>query len=623
MSASAHIRVLPIQVANKIAAGEVVDRPAAVVKELVENAFDAGATQIDVVVTAGGRKLIAVRDDGRGMNRDDALLAIERHATSKIRDVDDIEHIATLGFRGEAMAAIASVSRLRLATCARGETVGSELSVAGGTLQDVRDAGYPAGTTVEVRDLFFNVPARRKFLRAYQTELFHVRDTFIVQALAHPDVGMSLTVDGRETYRLPGNGELRDRLRELFGPDLLRNLQPVNFGTREIAVTGFVSAPSVTRNDRNEQYVFVNRRPVAAAQLSYAIREGYAGALAKGRHPSVFLFVEMDAGLVDVNVHPTKKEVRFRRPSEVRDTIILAVRRALGAERETGAADRAEDVAAEGLPPWLTQPVGVVGPSPPVDAPLRIEDLPPTRAFRYPRLPATADAPAAPLAAAGGLDDTTAGAPDGNGPHPGAPPPDAANSAPTTPWQWCRVVGQLRQAYVVLETEEGMVLMDPRAAHERILFERLMAAIARGAVETQSLLIPETIALSHRDAGRLRRHLGDLKAMGVGVADFGADSFVLDELPTCLANTPGGELLAELVRAIEEGGTRGGRPWLTDLLAQAACQAAVRHRQVLSQAEIERLVVDLAQCDMPYTSPRGRPTLILTSITELNRKFGR
>ncbi len=623
MSATAHVRILPIQVANKIAAGEVVDRPASVVKELVENAFDATATQIDVTITAGGRKLIGVRDDGRGMNRDDALLSIERHATSKISDVDDIEHIATLGFRGEALAAIASVSRFRLETCARGDMVGSEITVTGGTLQDVREVGCPAGTTLEVRDLFFNVPARRKFLRSYQTELFHVRDTFIVQALAHADVGMSLTVDGRETYRLPGNGELIDRLRELFGPDLLRNLQPVNHGTQEIAVTGFISRPSVTRADRNEQYVFVNRRPVAAAQLSYAIREGYEGTLPKGRHPSVFLFVEMDPGLVDVNVHPTKKEVRFRRPSDVRDTIILAVRRALSGERE--AVGVPEDTTpGEGLPPWMTQPVGVIEQARPVAAPLRIEDLPPTRAFRYPRMPVMdGAAPArAPVTAA-----TADHLPDGEAAAPGAGVGAArdavADDTPATPWQWCRVVGQIRSAYVVLETEDGMVLMDPRAAHERVLFERLMAGITHDAVETQSLLIPETVELSPRDAGRLRRHAPTLKAMGIGVADFGGNSFVLDELPACLAATPGAELLADLSRALEEGGSRGGKQWVTDLLAQAACQAAVRHRQILSQEEIERLVVDLARCEMPYTSPRGRPTLILTSITELNRKFGR
>ncbi len=619
---AARIRVLPVQVANKIAAGEVVDRPASVVKELVENAFDAGGTRIDVSITSGGRKLIAVRDDGHGMNRDDALLSVERHATSKIRDVDDIEHIATLGFRGEALAAIASVSRFRLETCARGDMVGTEIHIAGGVLQEVRDLGCPSGTVIEVRDLFFNVPARRKFLRSYQTELFHVRDTFIVQALAHPDVGMSLTVDGRETYRLPGHGELTDRLRELFGPDLPRHLRPVNHATTEVAVTGFVSAPSVTRADHNEQYVFVNTRPVAAAQLGYAIREGFEGALAKGRHPSIFLFLEMDAGLVDVNVHPTKKEVRFRHPSEVRDAVIAAIRRALATGQAGAAGATVDATREEGLPPWMTQAPGRVEQSVPGEVPLRIEDLPPTRAFKYPRMP-TAEATPPTVHAPGESPDPTtpqgvapAGAADGGTE---ARPADAAG----TPWQWCRVVGQIRNRYVVLETEDGMVMMDPRAAHERVLFERLTAAVARGAVETQTLLIPETIGLTQRDAGRLRRHLETLKTMGIGVSDFGGDSFVLDELPACLADTPGAELLSDLSRALEESGGRGTRQWIADLLAQAACQAAVRHRQVLSQEEIERLVIDLATCEMPYTSPRGRPTVILTSITELNRKFGR
>ena len=305
MALDGHIRLLPVQVANKIAAGEVVERPASAVKELVENALDAGAAHIEVMVTAGGRKLIEVRDDGMGMNRDDALLSIERQATSKLRDVDDIERIATLGFRGEALPSIASVSRFSLATCRRGETVGTELTVIGGRLQDVKDAGVPPGTTVAVRDLFFNVPARRKFLRAYETEQAHIRTVFILHALAHPETGLLLKVDGREAYRLPANSSLEDRVRDLFGAEFVASLRPVDRTLAGVRVHGFAGLPTLTRTDRTEQYIFVNRRPASASVVPHALREAYPP-LETERKPVVLLFIDLDPELVDVNVHPTK-----------------------------------------------------------------------------------------------------------------------------------------------------------------------------------------------------------------------------------------------------------------------------------------------------------------------------
>ena len=329
MPLDGHIRLLPVQVANKIAAGEVVERPASAVKELVENALDAGAAHIEVFVTAGGRKLIEVRDDGLGMNRDDALLSIERQATSKLRDVDDIERIATLGFRGEALPSIASVSRFTLATCRRGETVGTELTVIGGRLQDVKDAGVPPGTTVAVRDLFFNVPARRKFLRAYETEQAHIRTVFTLHALAHPETGMLLKADGREIHRLPADSSLEDRVRDLFGAEFVSALRPVDRTLGGVRVHGFAGLPTFTRADRTEQYIFVNRRPASAAVIPYALREAYPP-LDSDRKPVVLLFVELDPEFVDVNVPPTKKEVRFRRPADVREAIIAAVSGALG-----------------------------------------------------------------------------------------------------------------------------------------------------------------------------------------------------------------------------------------------------------------------------------------------------
>ncbi|MDA0578149.1 MAG: DNA mismatch repair endonuclease MutL [Verrucomicrobia bacterium] len=605
MGAESRIRVLPTHVANKIAAGEVVERPASVVKELMENAIDAGATQVDVAITAGGRKRIAVNDNGGGMNRDDALLAIERQATSKIRDVEDIEHIQTLGFRGEALAAIASASRFRLITCAGEGEPGTEVNVAAGCVQDVREVGRPVGTTIEVRDLFFNIPARRKFLRAHQTEMGHVRHVFLVQALASNRVGMRLNVDGHDVYHLAPAGTLVDRLRDLFGADYLAGLVPVDAGGDGLAVTGYVSRPGRSRADREEQFVFVNGRATSAPAIQYAIREAYRAALQKDRHPAVFLFVSMDPGEVDVNVHPTKREVRFRNGGAVRDAVMAAIGKALataGASSGDLAASSGEPLT-RAAPPWAAEQLG-------------IEGLPSPRAFHYPR----AELPPA--------DDTGLAFAGGAAPAKQKPEGDDAAGAPApagnSPWAWCSVVGLIGGQYVLLETEDGMVIMDPRAAHERVLYEQFLADVERHRVPGQNLLLPETVAMRPPDAARVRKHLDVMKAMGFGISEFGGDTFVVDALPAYFSETSSQILLGEVAGEIEAAGLRrGSGRWREELVAQAACRAAVRSRARLRLEEVERLVMDLARAEMPYTCPRGRPTLMFTSLKELDRKFGR
>lgn len=598
-----HIRVLPVHVANKIAAGEVVDRPASVVKELVENAIDAGASQIDVEISTGGKKLVAVRDNGSGMNRDDAILSIERHATSKITDVDDIEKIQTLGFRGEALAAIASVSRFRLRTSRGGDAAGTELTITGGKLTDVIDAGCPQGTSIEVRDLFFNVPARRKFLRGEQTELSHIRACFMVLALSHPAIGMNLKVDGRVTYRLVAGADLEARLRDLFGAEFQKALRKVDYSSAGARVYGYITVPAMSRADRNEQYFFVNGRATSAPLFSYAMREGYRTLLPADRHPSVFLLLETDPEQVDVNVHPTKKEVRFRYPDDVRDAIIGGVREALRSE-STGIMQ--EQAAG-----------GEIEPTPVArEIQLKIENLPPTRTFRYPRMPVMGEVPAgraqgseSGAAAAVTEEQAAAGERAGSG---------------NAPWSWCRVLGQIGGLYVLLETEEGFVIMDPHAAHERVLFERFMADVLKGNVQLQSLLLPETVELTPGDAIRVRKNLDLFRKMGFGISEFGGDSFVVDALPSYFSGVSAQTLLVEMSHSLEQAGARGGRErWREETVAQAACKSAVKLKDKLNLEEIEKLVVNLAGTEMPYTCPHGRPTLIFTSFREINRKFGR
>ncbi len=599
MTATTRIRVLSDSVINKIAAGEVVDRPASVVKELLENALDAGARQIEVAVVAGGRESIVVTDNGIGMSRDDALLSIERHATSKIAEVEDIERIATFGFRGEALAAIAAVSRLSLRTCPQGSDAGTEIQVVGGRIQDVRDVGGPAGTRITVRNLFFNVPARRKFLRTEATELSHIRQVFLLYALAHPHVGLRWLTDEREAYRAPAGATLEQRIRDLFPnlpPDLLRPVEGERAGVR---VTGYAGLPQLGRSDRSEQYLFVNRRPAGAPLIGFALNEVYQTLLPRGRYPVVFLFIDLDPERVDVNVHPTKKEVRFRDGGAVRDAVIEALRAALSA----AAAIPAPSLPGAAAAPWPASPPAPAFPA--VLAP--ISDLPPPRAFAYPRR-SLAPFPIEPEKSAPARD------------APAAETPSTSKS----PWAWCRILGQVGGLFVVLETEDGLVLMDPHAAHERVLYERFLRQALAGGFSSQGLLSPETIELPAHIAPMVRRNLDVLTGLGFGLSEFGGDTFIVDAVPAMLGPISAREMLMEAAQSSDQGGARGGAErWTIERVAQAACKAAVKAHDRMTLEEIERLVVDLAATEMPYTCPHGRPTLMHLGFNELHRKFGR
>lgn len=591
------IRVLSAHVANKIAAGEVVERPASVVRELMENSFDSGAGRVDVEITAGGRKLISVSDNGCGMERDDAILALERHATSKIRDVDDIEHISTLGFRGEALPAIASVSRFRLQTCKAGADAGTEVRVSGGKMHDVSDAGCPQGTTVEVRDLFFNVPARRKFLRTHQTEMGHVRDLFITEALSHPEISLSLKVDGSMLYTLPAGRSIKDRIRDIFGSDHLSAMVEVDGCINGVRVFGMAGLPSLTRPDRKEQYFFVNGRPTSAAILNHSLREAYHNLIPQGRNPVVFVFIELDPGQVDVNVHPAKKEVRFREPGDVRDSVIDTLRQALSRGTSVSSGDR--DHSREDAQIQERQEH------------FKIADLPEIKAFRYPGVSAKADA-------------------DGRFPEiepeklGGATVKRDETFQRRSPWSWCRVLGQLAELYVVLETDDGYVIMDPHAAHERVLFEKFMRRCLQKKIDIQNLLIPDTVELAPRDASAVRRQLDAFREMGFGISEFGEHAFVVDAVPSGFEDMNLKDFLLQALVDLEAAGARRSKGrWREESIAQAACKTAVKARDKLSLEEVEKLVIELANTEMPYTCPHGRPTLIYTPMREIDRRFGR
>ena len=649
------IRLLSEQVANQIAAGEVVERPASVVKELVENSVDAGARRVTVEIQAGGRSLIRVTDDGAGMSRDDALLCLERHATSKIQRAEDLHSIATMGFRGEALPSIASVSRFTLTTRERDadSPEGTQVIVNGGKIVEVKAAGAAAGTAVEVRSLFFNLPARRKFLRAEETESGHIHHYLTLAALAHPEVAFTFAKDGRTVWQLSAvkaegsedaaSAALRERMRQLSGtlPSLLpvdeRDTLKERFVDEtsnplapqspqsEIRVWGFIGAPGVSRSTREEQHIFVNRRPVENRGINHALLEGYHTALMKGRFPVCCLFLEIDPAAVDVNIHPAKREVKFRDERAVRGFVTGAVRNALLAFHAPASSIHATTLAP--APPLLpaqeaTLP-GMAGETPLIPAPTRTAPLP--LGFRQePARPIVNRSPAFLPVDATETEPTVAKAPAVAVPSRDTSVPPVPSSPTPLLSVPLRLVGVIGRLYVVLESDRGLVLLDQHAAHERILFEQMLMRLERHEVASQRLLLPETVELSPRDAVFLRALLPTLTRMGVGLSEFGERTFLLDALPPMVKATDARAFVLSLIDELKAAGDGVNSMRLgEDVVAKTVCRHAVKANDPLAGPELENLVNDLRYCAMPYTCPHGRPTLIEMNFRELEKKFGR
>ena len=593
-----HVHVLPLHVANKIAAGEVVERPASVVKELVENSVDAGAANIKVSIAQGGRKLVSVRDDGCGMAKDDALLSLERQATSKILDVDDIENIDTLGFRGEAIPSIASVSRFTLVTRRHDADEGTQIVVNAGELVETSAAGCPPGTLVEVRDLFCNVPARRKFLRSSATEEGRVKGIFTVHALAHPGIGFSLTVDGRELYRLAPAASLADRLLDVYGAEFIESLIPLQTPpeaqANAVRVWGYIEKPNLSMPTRHEQYVFVNGRPATAPSIAYAVREAYPHRQGDVK-PALFLFIELPPNQVDVNVHPTKREVRFRDNNAVKRAITEAIEGALGLR----ATERDEATSGETTSEATTiETNGAKTPLPPLPRP-------PT-----PSLPHS----------------STPSLPHSSTPTPTPTPtelPLAADGTTARPWKWFKFLAATASGYLLVETDAGLVTINPHAARERIAFEQLLSRSGQGEALSQQLLIPETIHLSPVDAARITAALGDIEPMGFRIEPFGRDTFKIDAVPQIIGSLSPAAVVSTIARDLSEGGARRGERWREDLVAKSVARSFAGMSLALDETGATRLVEELASCRMPYVSPGGKPTMIFTSTNELDRKFAK
>jgi len=592
------IRLLPETVASQVAAGEVVERPASVVKELVENSIDAGARKIDILIRRGGISMVRVIDDGCGMDRDDALLSLERHATSKIRSVSDLEAIGTLGFRGEALPSIASVSRFRLTTREKDAVAGTEILVNGGKIDIVRDGGEAPGTQVEVRSLFYNVPARRKFLRAENTESRNIEHQLHLQAIGHAKVAFSFARDDRVIFQLPASASLTDRIRDLYGNDLLGQLLPINGSTSsQIRISGLIGQAGLSRQTRAQQLVFVNGRAIESPIITAAIREGYHTALMKGQYPVTFLFLEVDPGGVDVNVHPAKREVRFRDPNGIREAVARSIQETLA----RGRADWQEKFRAPVAPSNVAPFSEPKGGSPPCELP-QLE-----KEFGLRGEGSIEIAAPAPMAEVIPRDRFEAG----------------QNFKPRAPQQF-QIIGVLNKLYVLMENADGLVLVDQHAAHERILFEELRRRMEEQGVPSQKLLISQTFELPPRDADWIEQNMSILQKMGIGIESFGPNTFKIDSLPGFLNVTDGAQFMRKVIDDLKSASDRSSPMRLgEDMIATSVCRHAVKANDPLRYLEVEKLIQDLLACDLPYCCPHGRPTMIQISNAELEKKFGR
>jgi DNA mismatch repair protein MutL len=668
------IRVLPDHISNLIAAGEVVERPASVAKELVENAIDAGARRVVIDVEAGGRRLLKITDDGEGMTRDDAVLAFERHATSKISKAEDLNAIGTLGFRGEALASIASVARVELVTSTAAASAGTRVVIEGGRLRDVKDAAHPRGTTITVRDLFFNTPARRKFLRSEATESYHLTNLATHYALAHPEIAFTLTNNGRETLRVAPAQDLRERAYQVFGAQFLDGLLEVIDGgadsTRthpaQIArVQGFVSAPRERRTSRDAQFLFVNGRFVRDRLIGRALSEGYRSILPHGVYPAALLFIEVPLEEVDVNVHPAKTEVRFRRAAAVADAVREAVRAGLASagyapttEIRDSASIASDNDANAGInePPdaglVTDEPRSGAAGKPLVGQSFNLRPEPqqerigfgfatatqresspepqtgvissPLSAADQVARPATAQFNAEPAAG----DEYSADRVDVQM-GPGLPPLDSAlkfvrEVAVESLSANIRPLGQLDESFIIATDNEGLLLIDQHVAHERVLFDKYRALEASRRAESQQMLIPETFDLTPAQAAAFDIVASELESYGFDLMRLSGRTVAIKATPADLPASEARNVLAEVLDTVDSEKRGGARATLRDeIAASLACHAAIKVNMPLAPEKMRWLIDRLLTTSSPTTCPHGRPVILRLATQDILKGFHR
>lgn len=612
------IVLLDEHTANRIAAGEVVERPASVVKELVENSIDAGATQITVTLEEGGKNLIKVTDNGCGMTRDDAVMSLQRHATSKIHDADDLDAICTLGFRGEALPSIASVSVFEIITKHDTQPDGVRLEVEAGTITNLESVGAPRGTTIAIRNLFFNTPARLKFLKTAQTELSHTTEIMGWLAMAYPSINFRLIHGNREVISSPATGIHLNSITQVLGKDVAKQLSPIKFDTPAMTVTGFISNPSLTRINRREQVFFVNGRPIKSRTITHALDQAYRGLLQPGRYAVAVIFVDVVPELVDVNVHPTKAEVKFSSEHEVHSAVHRAVNEAL----MQGAAAPTFGDATHQRP---SQP-GSQRPSY-----MRQEDhsqqgslIQPTEsdvnAFRDALAKRREEA-----ITQTDKDDPFVWETGSGVPMEDSPVPEADFDATrTVALRSVKVIGQARNTYIVAQCDDGVLIIDQHVAHERVLFERMTKSEQERGVAIQGLMMPVTVSLSAREATVVSQRLDQLRKAGFELEAFGGDTYMMRAHPASVKQKDAEVVLRDMIQELVDLSVVKHllvRP--DQVLITASCKMAVKAGDALSMEEMERLIEDLLKCDNPFVCPHGRPIIVSLSNWELDRKFHR
>lgn len=615
MSGAVRIRVLDEHTANQIAAGEVVERPSSVVKELCENSLDAGARRISITVADGGRQLIEVSDDAAGLSRAEAELALQRHATSKIRAAADLATVDTLGFRGEALPSIAAVSRFRLVTRQPDADAAVQLDTEGGKSLAWSVTAAPHGTTVTVRDLFFNTPARLKFLRSARSELHHLVAAVVRLSLARPDVAFRLVADGKQVLSTPGSGDPRDAVLGALGRDLASALLPVPKPDADsgLVVTGYVGKPEAARSNRQHQFFFINGRPVRSPALGYALEEAYRGLLVQGRFPVAVLYISLPPGTVDVNVHPTKEEVRFEHEQPVRGAVYRAAQAALAAEVLIPGHS-----AVAGLPQVRSSESEIRGTSHGV----------PGGAVPGPRQPAKPSLPSwspdewaeavRPYLSAVRKPETSGAVAQADS---GSAPP---NADPAAIIRALRPLAQLMRTYILCEGPEGLYIVDQHAAHERVFFDQFGPRFAAAAAQSQYLALPADVELSPGELALWEEHQGELAAYGLVAEPFGGQTLLIKAVPPHLQAKP--QAIVRQVLDFLAAGRHGVQAIDAQLAARralAACKAAIKANDPLGPEEMQGLLDVLAEAEAPFTCPHGRPTVICLSHGELERRFRR
>lgn len=624
----AKVRLLEDHVANQIAAGEVIERPASVVKELVENSIDAGATRVEVEFRNGGASLMRIEDNGGGMSHDDALLALERHATSKIQKVKDLDGLTTMGFRGEALPSIASVSRFQLQTREEGAEGGTEVLIDGGKMIHVRDCGMPQGTRMTISKLFNTVPARRKFLKSKTTESAHIVQCVRLYALAHPEIGFSLLDDGRSLFQSPANSSLKSRIAEVFGKQIANNLIEVDATEDGLRMHGFIGKPSLSRSSRHEMLFFVNNRPVENKTLSYALVESYYGHIPKGRYPVAFLFLDIDPERVDVNVHPAKREIRFREEAKTRGFAVRTLLEALRGESESLQHIKPVEVrlpksvvaTEDASPAARPQAVAKAKPAAAAKPKRRLvqPNEPPKQSEAAEAIP-SGKAKDVPARAAAPVVDTPS--------EPASIEKEAAlqkseeSDAKSKNWTY---LGWAHGEFAIFDTGAGVVLLNVRAAQQRILYERMLKDFEANSVRCQKLLLSQPVELDPLSSAVLEESQSFFERLGFEIAPFGRNFFRIEGTPTWLEDAEAEEFVKETIALLRQGNVVEDKEGVAvEMIAKRATAKLRRPKEEPSASEIDSLLEKLFNCEKPLTDPEGRPSLIEISSGEIDKRFQR